>query len=124
MKNKKKLSRRQYYRYINSAEWRETKLRYISSKLPKICYVCEKSEGPFDLHHKTYKALGNENLTHLTLVCRECHNRIHQRQKDTGVHIWVATKKARTAKLRSNSRKEKKLKKNLRLEGAYISEQP
>lgn len=96
IKVRKKLSRREYKGYINSEDWQKTRKRFWKSKLPKCCYVCEIKGVPLDLHHRSYKSLGHENLTHLTLVCRECHTDIHRIQKDEGLNLWRATKKART----------------------------
>lgn len=89
------VSREDYANYIASDAWREVKRRYLRSKLPKLCYVCETANGPFDLHHRTYKNLGNERLMDLVLVCRDCHDAIHEIQRTNGWSLWRATKLAR-----------------------------
>jgi 5-methylcytosine-specific restriction endonuclease McrA len=83
-----------YRAYLASDHWSDLRRRYWQSRLPKCCYACG-SKGHLDLHHRTYKRVGNERLTDLTLVCRECHQRIHEREKSAGAHVWVSTKKIR-----------------------------
>lgn len=81
-----------YAEYINSEAWQKTRNRYKNSRLSQNCYCCLRSDVPMDLHHKTYKSLGKENLNHLTKVCRSCHEIIHEIVKEQKVHVWVATK--------------------------------
>lgn len=88
-------SKSEYYSYLRSPEWQETRKRFWRSKLPKLCYVCGCDDVPLDLHHRSYKTLGCESLTHLVLVCRSCHNEIHRLQKKQQVNLWAATKKVR-----------------------------
>ena len=51
-----------YAEYIQSEAWQEVRRRFWASKLPKECYCCGQEDGPKDLHHRTYKNLGNETL--------------------------------------------------------------
>lgn len=86
--------------YIQSAEWRATRERYWSSKLPHNCYVCDKPRvAGMHLHHRTYKNLGNERLMDLVAVCPECHSFVHQLSRETYWKnhggLWAATKEAR-----------------------------
>lgn len=87
-----------YRAYIQSPEWRATRERYWRSKMPKGCYVCgaPRHKG-MHLHHKTYKNLGAERLMDLVPVCSPCHERVHDLQRDTGMDLWKATRKARQA---------------------------
>ena len=40
--------------------------------------------------------LGHERLTDLVLVCRDCHNEIHEYAKENPtVGLWIATSKVR-----------------------------
>lgn len=97
-----------YLEYINSQAWQRTRYRYRTSKLSQNCYCCERSDVPMDLHHKTYKSLGKENLNHLTKVCRSCHNMIHEIAKEKRIHIWIATKIVRNTFRRKQIKIEKK----------------
>jgi hypothetical protein len=64
-----------YKSYIQSDEWRRVRERYRASRLPQTCHVCNVAR--VDLHHKTYKRLGNERLTDLVPLCRDHHTEAH-----------------------------------------------
>ena len=92
-----------YYNYINSQAWKDKKREYYSSKMYKTlsgsgkwkCYCCERNDVPLDLHHRTYKRLGNERINvDLVPVCRSCHDEIHTRTRN-GQQLWSATKAVR-----------------------------
>lgn len=90
----------QYRQYIQSAEWRATRERYWSSKLPSDCYVCDRPRVPgMHLHHRTYKNLGAERLMDLVPVCPDCHSFVHQLSREpfwkSRGGLWAATKEAR-----------------------------
>jgi hypothetical protein len=86
-----------YYKYLESKEWKETKIRYLKSKFPNDCAVCGKIwSNSFVFHHKTYKRLGREWLMDIAPVCRPCHEVIHSiynNQKGGG--LWGCLKIAR-----------------------------
>jgi len=92
-----------YYKYIQSDRWQEKRSQYYSSKMNNLfsmngswkCICCMKSNIPLDLHHRTYKRLGNERLLDLVTVCRECHEMIHEHYKNdksTRRSLWKSTK--------------------------------
>ena len=89
----KYLTKYEYKDYIQSDGWQNTRKRYRESKLQKSCYCCGTDGEVLDLHHKSYKTLGNENLTHLCRLCRYCHTMVHELAKRKGISIWEATKK-------------------------------
>lgn len=98
-KGKRTVDRAGYYDYIQSEAWAAVKRRYWASKKPKCCYVCGEAGGRLDLHHKTYKNLGNERLMDLVLVHRECHDlihAIHEERTNRSDGLWQSTQKART----------------------------
>jgi len=96
---------RAYKEYIQSDKWQETRKRFFRSKLwkrqGKTCYCCE-NERKVDIHHKTYKTFGNENLNHLVAICRSCHNDVHDLVK-LGAGLWKSAKKIRHVKLNKRS---------------------
>lgn len=101
-----------YYQYIKSEEWQQVRRKFYSSKMYKClcetgkwsCYCCGVSDKPLDLHHRTYKRLGKENISiDLVPVCRDCHNKIHILEKG-GMGLWGATKTVRK-KCRRNKKK-------------------
>lgn len=90
------VTRAGYRAYISSPEWQVVRRRYWASKLPKDCYCCGRFDGPKDLHHRTYKNLGNERLMDLVPVCRDCHFACHDRLKlAPRKGLWWATKSIR-----------------------------
>jgi YgiT-type zinc finger domain-containing protein len=101
--------------------WKEKKRQYYSSKLYKtlrhnnkgwVCYCCGADNKRLDLHHRTYKRLGEENIAvDLVPVCRECHEKIHDYFKNNPVSLWLATKRVRKIIKYVNQPKPKKLKK-------------
>jgi predicted HNH restriction endonuclease len=99
-----------YYAYIKSEAWQRKRRKFYSSSLYKtytkegkwVCYCCGANES-LDLHHRTYKRLGKENIsTDLIPVCRGCHEKIHELEK-SGMQLWSATKRVR----RNKNRKKK-----------------
>lgn len=41
-----------------------------------------------DVHHKTYRNFGNEKVSELTHVCRQCHQKIHIKARSMGVTMF------------------------------------
>lgn len=70
-----KLQRKQYRQYINSLKWAKKKSEYFK-KYPKLCMKCGNTEQ-LELHHATYKHLGNELENELYCLCRNCHQNYH-----------------------------------------------
>ena len=64
-----------YQAYLESDTWKHKR-----NQIMKMAgYKCRKCGAPaVDVHHETYRRLGNEPLTDLTAVCRNCHNRLHR----------------------------------------------
>jgi len=85
-----RLPKWEYNDYIKSSAWRAKKRKYRASKLPQNCLVCNSKK--VDLHHRTYKRLGNEWLNDLVPLCREHHQEAHSFHKKTGMGLWGATK--------------------------------
>jgi hypothetical protein len=68
---------------MNSADWKNKRAEYIASKEhSNDCYGCGKRyKSGFHLHHVTYQRLGAERLSDLVMVCRLCHESIHEAYK-------------------------------------------
>lgn len=64
-----------YKEYIVSETWKEKRKEalHFSDDRCQICYSCEDLE----VHHRTYKRLGDEMLSDLTVLCDRCHNIFH-----------------------------------------------
>ena len=113
-----------YLEYINSIEWQSKRKQFYKSKLYKNykgtskwnCYCCMVGDVPLDLHHRTYKRLGNENIAvDLVPVCRKCHIDIHK-LANQGIDLWSATKRIKNR----NKRKKYRSGKASKVEGKNI----
>jgi 5-methylcytosine-specific restriction endonuclease McrA len=96
---------RSYSDYLRSDHWADVKRRYRASKLNKgRCHSCREKK-PCDLHHRTYKRLGEERLTDLFLLCRDCHSELHRLVRESGEEnagfaLWRGTKTLRQSRRR------------------------
>jgi len=77
-----------YEEYINSDAWRG-KRESAFDKYGRICQKCQATNF-LDVHHLTYTNFKHEQLEDLRIVCRPCHQSIHQ-LADTGLGIYTAT---------------------------------
>ncbi len=69
--------KKNYYEYIKSDEWK--KLR--KSVLRRDNELCICGGKATEVHHKTYARLGNEPLSDLVSLCRNCHQNVHDNYK-------------------------------------------
>ncbi len=65
-----------YGRYMQSAAW-ERKRRQVLERASGKCERWRCQREPTEVHHKTYKRLGDERLTDLEAVCWHCHTDEH-----------------------------------------------
>lgn len=68
----------EYLTYLSSDKWKQIRLAKLHES--NICYVCQRSKDGdiiLDIHHKTYSNFGNEKLSDLLVLCRECHELLH-----------------------------------------------
>ena len=63
--------------YMTSFGWR-MKREAVLRRDNSCCQSCGATER-LEVHHITYKRLGNEDLGDLIVVCRNCHQKIHDR---------------------------------------------
>lgn len=61
--------------YMKSSSWKQKRERILY----RDCYMCVSclSSDQLEIHHKTYKRLGNEKDSDLVTLCRKCHQRQH-----------------------------------------------
>lgn len=64
-----------YRKYIRTEHWARKKLQ--ANEYYKSCVLCSCVEGKLDTHHRTYRALGDEPIWHLSLLCDSCHKNVH-----------------------------------------------
>lgn len=104
-----------YRDYINSDMWRDIRLDFIESDLPKRCFGCREPWGRGDhLHHRRYDNLGTEILLKdVVPLCPSCHNKVHQIQRERmkeGESYEKALRKATNIVLNSGPRAGKRYK--------------
>lgn len=68
--------RPQYHSYIKSPAWfrvRNAALAFYKNR----CDMCGSTVN-LQVHHKTYKRLGREEMRDLQVLCGECHQSVHE----------------------------------------------
>ena len=65
----------QYKHYLSSPEWKAKRLLVIERE-NGICQGCRIAPIA-EVHHETYKTLGNELLFQLVGLCSSCHRKAH-----------------------------------------------
>jgi hypothetical protein len=87
-----------YEEYLASDHWKKIKQKFYASKYAsrkgdKHCCAgadCQRTDQPLHLHHASYENLHNEKLWQLCLVCKECHDKIHEADRIYD-DLWYAT---------------------------------
>lgn len=67
----------QYEEYLQSPHWhavRDRALAYAEHKC-QLCY----SAKDLQVHHRTYERVGKERPSDLTVLCKACHEKHHDR---------------------------------------------
>lgn len=77
----KKLSkeeiRKNYDKYLQTDHWKKIRKKALE-KADNKCQLCSSKEI-LQVHHNTYENVGNEKLTDLVVLCRECHSNFHNK---------------------------------------------
>ena len=71
-----------YREYLQTPEWKK-RVGIMKNWFGNRCQACY-SDGVLHVHHRTYRRRGNEHSTDLTVLCRECHQLIHDRYPELG----------------------------------------
>jgi 5-methylcytosine-specific restriction endonuclease McrA len=77
-----------YEEYLRSSEWKERR-ELVIKRDGGLCQACL-SEQATEVHHLTYDQIFKEYLFDLVAVCRNCHERLHNKK--------IAAKEAARAK--------------------------
>jgi hypothetical protein len=75
MEREQKQWRESYEDYLQTPEWADKRQRVLERE-GGLCEGCRKRPAT-QVHHETYRNLGNEPLFELRAVCRVCHQGIH-----------------------------------------------
>ena len=69
--------KKRYADYLQSDKWKAIRLK-VFKRDNNLCQVCLETPAQH-VHHITYANLGNELMTELLSVCKDCHfNRLHK----------------------------------------------
>jgi 5-methylcytosine-specific restriction endonuclease McrA len=66
-----------YQEYISSEYWKNKK-DWILECFEWTCQKC-KSKRNLIVHHKNYDSVGNENIHDVTVLCKQCHKKEHDK---------------------------------------------
>lgn len=69
-----------YKNYLSSDEWRLKKLHVMFHNGGRGCIYCGAKKN-LDVHHLTYRNIGDESLEDLIVLCRDCHKEAHANLK-------------------------------------------
>ena len=76
MRKKKKIN---YKNYLRSKKWKMKRISVLK-RAKYRCQLCN-NKNRLQVHHRTYKNIGKELLTDLTVLCFGCHNLFHKYRK-------------------------------------------
>lgn len=69
-----------YNDYLASSIWTTRRRRYFDEGGATACFVCDSSVN-LNVHHTTYRNLGDERFCELVSLCRRCHKELHDSLK-------------------------------------------
>lgn len=67
-----------YDSYLKGKHWKLKKKEFYNHNERK-CVKCGKTTE-LHVHHMTYENIGNESLSDLICLCRDCHNKVHDKK--------------------------------------------
>jgi hypothetical protein len=67
-----------YESYLHSDDWKKVRKSALR-RAKNRCQLCNKTDG-LDVHHRTYENLGKEKPEDVTVLCRECHEKHHNKK--------------------------------------------
>jgi len=98
----KKLGYNNYNEYLNSEHWKNKR------KAKKLSNCICGSNVRLELHHKTYKRVGQERLSDLVWLCHDCHEKAHVLINEGKTTLWESVKEVKTKKNKRRKRKKDK----------------
>ena len=79
----KAIARNNYRQYLETPEWRK-RANFMKAHVEGKCQACntpDNTEKPLEVHHRHYGSIGHERPIDLTVLCRECHQLIHEHRE-------------------------------------------
>lgn len=73
-----RMTREEYMAYMKSPEWKAIRAERLKLD-DSTCQHCGACYVPLQIHHITYKRLGEERLEDLISLCETCHKKEHER---------------------------------------------
>jgi len=67
----------EYNKYLRSGSWKKFRQTILDLR-GRECQLCQ-SKHDIQVHHMSYKRVGNEDIRDVLVVCGECHSFIHSR---------------------------------------------
>jgi hypothetical protein len=71
------VNKEEYAQYLQTEHWSKVRHRALEYA-ERRCQVCY-SPKQVEVHHRTYERIGHERPADLTVLCRECHAKHHDR---------------------------------------------
>ena len=78
------MNNKEYKKYLESTNWKE-KRRRVLERDGNLC-IC--GERAIHVHHKTYENLGQERLSDLVALCKNCHDGYHGHLPAKSESFW------------------------------------
>jgi len=69
-----------YKEYLKTDHWKEMRVQALAGADYK-CQLCN-TDKTLQVHHRTYERRGYEDLKDLTVLCRHCHAKHHDKLED------------------------------------------
>lgn len=66
-----------YAEYLKTPEWQQRRKQHLRSAGYR-CQVCNASDVPLNVHHRTYERRGEERYKDLIALCQDCHELFHR----------------------------------------------
>lgn len=97
-----KYTKEEYTLFLKSPEWVDFRKR-AAEIFHNECWFCKTKNAILQLHHTRYverncnpeylkKKITSKSVRWLLLVCRQCHQKIHEIQWEESISIYGATK--------------------------------
>jgi len=73
----RQLEKLPYRKYLETEHWQQKRLEALRAEGYK-CHLCQGNNRELHVHHLTYIRLGHELPDDLMVLCKECHEKVHE----------------------------------------------